>query len=206
MIALIAAVSAQPMPRVPTAGWARVEASTAPADARAEVGVSVPLSRVTALVVDGQGGLASAGLDVGPSFQIGALDLAPMAALDYAWDGGLGVGGQVRTTLEVPPLPLYVDARVRFLARPATGNSFDDRTLILWTFAEWVAAGAEHDGLNALGGAGGFNQWGARANFGVCRPVVLGVFAGYELDEAARAATEVGPPGLAARVEGVVRF
>jgi hypothetical protein len=190
---------AQEEPKLPVHGWVRADFDTAPVGGRAWVGVTVPFSRTTALATDLIVSNTAASLNVGPTFEIGALYLSPMVGAEYGYQGTPGVAATLLWAFEAPPLPIYLESWTRATLRSPFGGSDD----ILWqlqvlaTLRGWVALGPEYDALYA---ASGQNRLGLRANFGLTENLVLGVFAGYEFNAAARAAaTGLGPDWLAAR-------
>lgn len=203
-LGLSAPAFAQAQPRLPVHGWVRADLDSTLAASRGQIGVTLPISRVTALAIEVQGDGIAAGADIGPTFEAGALYLAPMVGAEYAYaTGDIGIAQQLLIGFEAPPLPLYVESTVRNVYRLDGTDVLSDRTLILITLRKWLALGPEHDGaVDFAGTAGDTNQWGLRANFGLGKHAVLGAFAGYELNADARAASSLG--GFAAR--GTVFF
>jgi hypothetical protein len=196
---------AQEEPKLPVHGWVRADFETEPVGGRAWVGVTIPFSRTTALAIDVIATDVAAGVNVGPTFEIGALYLTPMVGADYTYEGGTaGVAGTLLWAFEAPPVPIYLESWTRATLREPFGGSND----ILWqlqvlaTLRSWLALGPEYDALYAPIGQ---RRLGLRANFGITKNIVFGVFAGYEFSSAARAAsTGLGPDWLAAR--GTLNF
>ncbi len=190
---------AQEEPKLPVHGWVRLDLDTAKIGRRAWVGVTVPFSRTTALAADVMATTTQAGLDVGPTFELGALYLSPMLGAEYSYKGMLGVAATLLWAFEAPPLPIYLESWTRATLRSPFGGSNE----IIWqlqalaTLRSWVALGPEFDAVYAESGQ---RRLGLRANFGLTKHIVLGVFAGYEFDASARAASmDLGPDWLAAR-------
>lgn len=196
---------AQEEPPLPVHGWFRADFDTRPDTVRGWVGFTIPFSRTTALAIDVIGSDSSAGINVGPTFEIGALYLAPMVGADYTFEGGdAGLAATLLWAFEAPPLPIYLESWTRATLRKPFGGSNE----VLWqiqalgTVRSWLAVGPEFDALYAPVGQ---RRLGLRANLGVTKNITLGVFAGYEFSSAARAvSTGLGPDWLAAR--GTLNF
>jgi hypothetical protein len=197
--------AAQEEPKLPIHGWIRADFDTQPESGRGWLGVTFPFSRTTALAVDVIASDTAAGLDVGPTFEIGALYLTPMVGAEYNYDvEQAGLVGSLLWAFEAPPLPIYIESWTRATLR----KPFDGSNDLLWqiqvlgTLRSWLALGPEFDALYAPIGQ---RRLGLRANVGLTENLVLGVFAGYEFDSSARAAaTGLGPDWLAAR--GTLNF
>jgi hypothetical protein len=204
---------AQSAPKLPANGWITAHFDGATLRPQGELGVAIPFSRVTALSVEGFANSLDAGLNLGPTFEIGSLYLSPMASFQSSYTGEKGFGGQLLVAWEAPPLPLYLESRARSLyLLDESGLLLSDRTLLMVTLP-WFAVGAEHDG--EIRPVGGHNRWGPRFNFGIGKHLVLGVYAGFECDKEARETAKarmlqtsvaLGPTWLSAQATATVRW
>lgn len=190
---------AQEEPKLPVNGWVRLDADTAKVGRRAWAGVTIPFSRTTALAADVIASTTAAGVDVGPTFELGALYLSPLVGAESSYKGTFGLAGTLLLSFEAPPLPIYLESWLRATLRSPFGGSNE----IVWqlqalgTLRSWLALGPEYDAVYAETGQ---RRLGLRANFGITKHIVLGAFVGYEFDPEARAAsTHLGPDWLAAR-------
>lgn len=206
-LALVAPATAyaQAAEPLPVHGWVRADFETATLTPQGWVGITLPVSRATAIAIDGLASDTAAGFDVGPTFEMGSLYLAPMIGGEFAYAGGFGLTPQLLLAFEAPPLPIYIESQIRAGVRSpflvGATDTLGDRTLVLITLAKWVALGFEHDGTRVLSGLADVSsdQYGLRTNFGITRGLTLGVFAGYEADAKAQARAEAGPAWLASR-------
>jgi hypothetical protein len=196
--------AAQEEPKLPMNGWVRADYDTQPSSGRAWIGVTLPSSPTTAFVADVIVSDTAAGLNIGQTFEIGALYLTPMVGAESSYEGEVGAAATLLWAFEAPPLPIYLESWTRATLRSPFGGSND----VIWqlqalaTLRSWLALGPEYD---AVYSSSGQNRLGLRANIGVTNNIVLGVFAGYEFNASARAAaTGAGPDWLAAR--GTINF
>lgn len=187
-------VFAQAPAKLPVHGWLTATGNTVLDGSELQLGVAIPFTRVTALALEGQATGLDAGFGLGPTFEFGSLYLAPMAVVEGRFAGGMGVGGQLLLAWEAPPLPLYLEARVRAESDLGSGLSVADRSLLLITLP-WFAVGAEHDALFPMDASTGYNRLGGRLNVAMGKSATVGIFAGAELDEQAKKAANSGFDG-----------
>ncbi len=210
---LVESTLAGAAPKLPANGWITAHFDGATLGPKGELGVAIPFSRVTALAVEGFAGRLDAGLNLGPTFEIGSLYLSPMVSFQSSYTGDKGFGGQLLVAWEAPPLPLYLESRARSLYLLDEGGLLlSDRTLLMVSLP-WFAVGAEHDG--EIRPVGGHNRWGPRFNFGIGKHLVLGVYGGIEAKPEARDAAKaqmlqtsigLGPAWLSAQATATVRW
>ncbi len=196
------AAFAQSAPKLPAHGWVRADFDVSSVTPKLTLGGAFALSRVTAMTLEGTATDTAATVAVGASVEIGALYLDFGVGPEIGYTGGMGVGGDARAVVEIPPLPIYWEGNFRPTFRSPFGGADDwtDRNLLLWTFGKAIAAGYEHDGLHAItAGTAAYDRHGVAANIRLCKPAILGLFVGYEADANARSRVEVGPDWLAAQ-------